>query len=325
MKKALIVGIDKYPDGASLTGAVNDAEAIAALLATNEDQAANFSVRLERNTQRKYALMSMLSDLFSGRDNIALFYYSGHGFINEIGGYLLMPDHRRYDEGVSMTDILTMANASAGNNNKVIIILDCCYSGTIAVPNMTHGSNGHINEGITIMTASRDNQLAIETKGNGVFTSLLLEQMNGGAANINGDITPGSVYAYIDRSLGAWDQRPVFKANVSSFISLRSVKPQISTAELKKITEFFATADIPFPLDPSYEYTNDPEEAHNYKEPFAQEKNVAVFKTLQRMQSAGLVAPVGEAHMYWAAMNNKACQLTPLGAHYWQLVKGGKI
>ena len=27
-----------------------------------------------------------------------------------------------------------------------------------------------------------------------------------------GDITPGSIYAHIDQSLGAWEQRPLFSA-----------------------------------------------------------------------------------------------------------------
>lgn len=41
-------------------------------------------------------------------------------------------------------------------------------------------------------------------------------------ANIElGDVTPGSIYAYIDRSLGGWEQRPVFKANIKRFVSLR--------------------------------------------------------------------------------------------------------
>ena len=46
-------------------------------------------------------------------------------------------------------------------------------------------------------------------------------------ASIIGNISPGSVYAYIDRSLGPWEQRPVFKTNVNRFVSLRKVNPPI--------------------------------------------------------------------------------------------------
>ena len=57
----------------------------------------------------------------------------------------------------------------------------------------------------------------------------------------------------------------------------------------------------------------------------ANEKNVEVFKDLQKMEGVGLVLPVSEEHMYYAAMNNKSCRLTALGGHYWRLVDQKKI
>ncbi|MGF1573365.1 MAG: caspase family protein, partial [Sumerlaeia bacterium] len=45
----------------------------------------------------------------------------------------------------------------------------------------------------------------------------------------------------------------------------------------------------------------------------AKEKNVAIFKDLQKMEGVGLVVPVSEEHMYYAAMNSKSCRLTALG------------
>jgi len=38
-----------------------------------------------------------------------------------------------------------------------------------------------------------------------------------------------------------------------------------------------------------------------------------------------LVVPVGEDHMYYAAINSKSCKLTILGEHYWKLVKKNRI
>ena len=38
-----------------------------------------------------------------------------------------------------------------------------------------------------------------------------------------------------------------------------------------------------------------------------------------------LVRPVGAPHMWHAAMESKACELTVLGQHYWSLVKQGLI
>jgi hypothetical protein len=39
------------------------------------------------------------------------------------------------------------------------------------------------------------------------------------------------------------------------------------------------------------------------------------------MAKVNLVRPVGEDHMYYAAINNKFCEMTVLGEHYWRLVK----
>jgi hypothetical protein len=322
MKKALVVGINNYLS-APLHGCVRDATDFSSLIRTNGDDTANFDVLLSIDVPRKSKLKELIAGLFTGNNDTALFYFSGHGFINELGGYLLTPDHRKYDEGIPMNEILALANSSASRNR--IIILDCCHSGAIAAPVLSPHSMGHINEGVTILTASRKDEAAMEVKGRGVFTNLLLEALKGGAADINGSITPGSVYAYIDQALGPWEQRPVFKTNVSSFTTLRKVLPKVPLSVLKEIPEFFPQPEHLYPLDPSFEYSNSPELEHVCKEPYAAAGHTAVFKSLQKLQAAGLVEPVGEEHMYWAAMNGKSCRLTPLGAHYWRLVYDKRI
>jgi len=44
-----------------------------------------------------------------------------------------------------------------------------------------------------------------------------------------------------------------------------------------------------------------------------------------RRLTAGLVEPIGEEHMYHAAVRSKACGLTTLGKYYWRLVQSGRI
>lgn len=78
---------------------------------------------------------------------------------------------------------------------------------------------------------------------------MLVDALSGSAANLTGDITPGSIYAHIDQSLGAWEQRPVFKTNVKQFVSLRKSSPSISIEDLRKITTLFPTPGYSFPLD----------------------------------------------------------------------------
>jgi hypothetical protein len=89
--------------------------------------------------------------------------------------------------------------------------------------------------------------------GSGVFTNLFVDALGGAAANLVGDVTPGSVYAHIDQSLGPWAQRPVFKTNVKTFVSLRKATPPISLADLQAIATHFPVAGYNCKLDPSYE------------------------------------------------------------------------
>ena len=161
--------------------------------------------------------------------------------------------------------------------------------------------------------------------GHGIFTEQLCEALRGGAADFLGNITMGGVYAYIDRAFGAWGQRPIFKTNVTEFAPIKTVTPDVPLSEILRITDLFDTDDTAIHLDPSFEFTNDPNEEHKVVEPYAKKENVEKFKTLQKLQSIGFVKPVGEDHMYFAAMNSKTCVLTELGKYYWRLVKNDKI
>lgn len=316
MKKALVVGINNYP-GAPLEGCENDATSIGTILETNGDGSPNFSVIYRTDITKKGELKKILSDLFSGDCETALFYFSGHGFINELGGYIVTPDFEEYDEGISMTEILAMANKSKIKDK--VIILDCCHGGSIG--DIDKSNTCIIGEGLSILTACRKDEEAIEVNGRGIFTNLLIDALQGGAADLKGHISPGAVYAYIDQALGPWDQRPVFKTNVTRFTTLRMVNAQVPLEDLRKIIDFFPTPQTEFQLDPSFEDTNSKDVKHEIVEPYANPVNTSIFKCLQKYQSVGLVVPVGEQYMYFAAMHSKSCRLTALGYHYWRLIK----
>ena len=247
MKKALIVGINNYPS-APLHGCINDASGLASIIETHGNGSPNFDVRLETNVKTKSELKTMIVELFSGDSDTVLLYFSGHGFLNELGGYLVTPDHKTYDEGISMDEILILANKSKSKDK--IIILDCCHSGAFGSPTIGGGSS-LLEEGVSILTASRDIESSVEINGHGVFTNLLLDALQDGAADLRGHISPGGVYAYIDQALGAWEQRPVFKTNVTRFTSLRTINPQVPLDILRKIADYFPSPQQEFSLDPS--------------------------------------------------------------------------
>lgn len=212
-----------------------------------------------------------------------------------------------------MDDLLSLANQSPAQDK--IIILDCCHSGAAGTPTINENQMAQLKEGLSVLTASRDSESALEVNGRGVFTSLVVDGLQGGAADLRGHVTPGSIYAYVDQALGAWDQRPIFKTNVTRFTSLRTIAPRVPLETLRKLTEYFPAPTDEFRLDPTYEDT----------EKSAIPEHCAIFKDLQKFTSVGLVVPVGEEHMYYAAINSKSCRLTASGYQYWRLVKEKRL
>lgn len=323
MRKALVVGINYYEHMSSLYGCVNDAYSVHQVLERHMDGQLNFDVYLStavdsNNAISKRDLKDLVRELFSGDSEVALFYFAGHGCVEDSTGYLLTSDSKDGDDGLALEDVMQFANQSSARNK--IIILDSCHSGA-AGDSRALGDKALLCDGMTILTASSKDKYAQEKNGAGVFTSLFVDAMNGGAANLLGDITPGSVYAHIDQSLGGWQQRPIFKTNVKSFTSLRRVSPPIQLSELKEIAVLFAKPDYEFPLDPSYE--PQPPAPNHGIEP--DPDNNRKFAILQKLNRLNLVRPVGEDHMYFAAMNSKSCRLTVLGEHYWNLITNGRI
>lgn len=320
-RKALVIGINNYP-GSPLNGCVNDAKVIAALLKNNEDDSKNFDIRTEYDIQSKDKMGTAIQDLFSGDDKVALLYFSDHGAIREDGEYLCTPDYSKSFPGVKLSDISTWIAKSKCKNK--IVILDSCFSGGMGnSPLMTECTE--LPKGVTYLAASKETQCSVECNGHGLFTSLLIGALKGGASDLLGNITLGSIYAYIDKALNLWEQRPVFKTNVQEFIPLRKVKAPVGSKDLKAINKLFTEANASLKLDPSFEFTNAPQEKHSYVRPYAIKENVETLKRLQRLGRVGLVEPERTAHMYFAAMESKSCRLTALGQYYFLLAQKDRI
>lgn len=324
MRIALIVGINYYEHGSPLYGCVDDAHPVQAALQRHGDGSVNFDCKLLTGTGPtdrvdRNDLKDNISELFKAKAEIALFYFAGHGHIEATGGYLLATNSERGDEGLSLSDVLTYANGSPAQNK--IIVLDSCHAGIAGTPPAA-GDLATLSEGLTVLTASTADQYATEENGRGVFTTLLVDALYGGAANLTGDITPGSVYAHVDQSLGAWEQRPVFKTNVRQFVSLRRVPPPIDLDELRRITEFFPASGAEFQLDPTFE----PElKGRDPDMPTPNPENTRKFAIIQRYNRLNLVVPVDAPHMWHAAMQSKSCRLTVLGEHYRRLAERQRI
>lgn len=313
--RALVVGIDDY-QGSPLLGCCQDANNVAALLEKNGDGSPNFHVRVltsDTDTIDRQTLRNQIRTLFEGQADIALLFFAGHGAGTDLGGHLVTQDGIIDDEGVPMRDVIELANASAAKER--IILLDCCHAGALGNEISSKNKEVVLSEGVSVLTACRDTESAIETSSGGLFTTLLCAALAGGAADVCGKVTIASAYAYADEVLSAWDQRPLFKSHVTNLVQLRRCKPAISLETLREITTYFPTPTYDFPLNPSFEPTEKPKD----------KTNEAIFTDLQQFRAARLLVPVDEEHLYYAAIRKKSCRLTPLGEFYWNRVKRGKI
>lgn len=323
MRKALLIGVNNYPTQ-PLKGCIEDVRSLNSVLERNGDGTKNFDIMQLVDVQSSREAMEAIEKLFKDDEEFALLYYSGHGFVNTIGAELVFPDDCRqdgYHMGLQMSDIMQVVNRSKVKNK--VVILDCCHAGNMG--ESIRSAESELSEGVSILTACRKDESALEMGGHGVFTELLCEALRGGAADFSGNITMGGIYAYIDRSFGCWEQRPVFKTNICRFAPLKTVVPKISNEVIRELRTLFNDPTEVFQLDPSFEYTNVPECELAPIEPYAKEEHIEQFKTLQKLQSIGFVEPIREEHMYYAAMHSTGCRLTALGQYYWRLVTNDRI
>lgn len=319
MRRALCVGIDWYPRG-TLRGCVSDAERLASLLSRHEGGQPNFDCRVMKasldqkgDKVGRVELRKAVKELFSQPAEVAMFHFSGHGTVNDLDGYLVTQDAQAYDEGLAMSEVLKMANDS--KSQEVLVVLDCCHSGNLGNPPVVDNSRTILREGVSILTASRGDQVSVEANGAGLFSSLVADALEGGAADLLGNVTAPSIYAFVEAALGAWDQRPLFKSHVSRVVPLRTCTPPIATAILRDLPTLFPVPAEDLTLDETYEHSSSN----------AISTRVEAFKKLQDLARVHLVVPVGVTHMYDAAMQSKACRLTAAGRYYWRLARDRRI
>jgi hypothetical protein len=317
MKRALLVGIDSYDQISPLHGCVNDVNALTPLIARNEGGSPNFDCRAqtsEKGTVNRRSLLVYVDELLKPGADVAFFYFAGHGQQVENDVVLVTQDGGPGDWGVSMSEVLAKVQNSPVP--EVLIILDCCFSGVAGGVPQLGSAAATLRQGLSILTASRGDQVSWETSdGRGMFSKALCGALAGGAADVLGRVNIAGVYAYLTESFGPWEQRPTFKTNVDRLHELRLCSPAVPPADLRRLPDLFPTASSELPLDPSYEPTAYPPHP----------EHEADFLILQHCRSAKLLEPVGEQHLFYAAVNSKSCRLTPLGQLFWLMAKRGRL
>lgn len=145
---ALLVGIDRYPRPIPpLRGCVNDIQVIETLLRERVvgGEFALAPLVLTDEAATRQALIDGFRQHLSkaGRDDIALFYYSGHGSQEQSPSefWEIEPDHLdetlvcydsrqpgRYD--LADKELSKLIAEVAANEPQIVIVLDCCHSGS---------------------------------------------------------------------------------------------------------------------------------------------------------------------------------------------------
>lgn len=323
-KRALLLGFNNYSGSNALSGCAKDAKDMSELLVRHDDNERNFYCDLATDVRdpsiNLKKLKKKIDELFDGAAPCVLFYFAGHARfdVSASKGYFVIPGENGEEE-LPFDYLLNKANKARENGIlSTVIVLDCCGSGTFADLPKIEDTNkvSEIGDGVTILTASGRNEEAVEIgKTGGVFTQYMLNGLRGSAADLRGRVSTASIYSHVDQMLGPKGQRPLYKANVQNFITLRRCHAPIPFETLMALPALFENPGQEIDLDPSFEpdRKNVPKHLRHIPQ---DKKNVAVFKKLQQLNRHGLVVPVDAEHMYYAAIKSKSCRLTELGKHY---------
>jgi tetratricopeptide (TPR) repeat protein len=216
-KLALLIGNSRYDDPglARLETADVDVREIADVLRARE--IGEFDEVIELPDQGLAVVRRAIAQFFrqGKRDDLLVFYFSGHGVKDENGHlYLAVKDTELpLLAGTSIEAPYITAQMDGSNSRRQVLILDCCHSGAFALGAKGGGAQsvgigpafegrgyGHV-----VLTATDSTQYAWEgdqiigESDKSVFTHYLLQGLKTGEADGNGDgvITIDELYEYV--------------------------------------------------------------------------------------------------------------------------------
>ena len=209
---AVLLGNSEFPEEPKLEdllAPVNDVDNFAKVL-SSESRGGFPNVSALKNYQSYEArreIQRTLND--AAKDDLVLFYYSGHGKLNRAGNLYLTTYDTVLSElestAISVKSIRDMVDVS--HSQRILLILDCCYSGAVgdafakgSVEEELQLASQH-GRGTFIITASTGIQTAQEKEKDrqSVFTRHLVTGIESGEADENGDgfISADEIYNYV--------------------------------------------------------------------------------------------------------------------------------
>jgi hypothetical protein len=203
-KAALLIGVSEYNSESGLKplpSAAEDVQAIQrVLLQASEFTAENITVL---TNPEKHDVEEAIYQLFAHRqkEDLLLFYFSGHGIKDETGKlYLSLPTTRKNQNGSLIKHTAIPATVLHENMNDSrstcqVLILDCCFSGAFA-KGLTIKDDGSIDistqlggKGRAIFTSSNSTEYSFQYEGFklSLYTHFFVEGLETGAADLDND------------------------------------------------------------------------------------------------------------------------------------------
>lgn len=218
-KFALLIGVSdsSEEDLPKLPSAIEDIQAMQAVM--QDPKLGDFdSVEVLSNPTRQ-EMEEAIETLFANRkkEDLVLFYFSGHGITDEKGKLYLVTPQTRKERGnlIKATAVAaTVLHDNMGNSRSKhqVLILDSCFSGAIAegLTGKSAGSKVDIQrelggEGRAILTSSNAVQRSFHIQGYNlsIYTHYLIDGIQTGAANQDGDdyISVDELHEYAKKKL----------------------------------------------------------------------------------------------------------------------------
>lgn len=186
----------------------NDADGLSQILVANGDFRPE-DIHVLKNIPHWEALRQVNQVLHAAtKDDLVLLYYSGHGKQDDNGRLHLASVNTVADAlestSIPIESIRYMIDNS--RSNKIVLILDCCYSGAAGQAFFRGGIDDQLQRvsggsGSYILTASTAVQAAREREGDryGLLTKHIIEGVQSGQADLDGDglVTMDELYQYV--------------------------------------------------------------------------------------------------------------------------------
>jgi Caspase domain len=255
---ATVVGLNDYEHGSNrsfghLSYAERDAERVASFLRAGNSAFDAISVQLfigtdARAERARQDFVTRLQSYRLTERDVILFYFAGHG--------LITPDNRAFlccysasprdptNDSLRLDDLYRDAQACVSDAG-VMLVMDACFSGAIASPNIINQNAAQQMRALLngtdlfgtghriILAAANENQGARENStidgGAGIFTAEVLRGWRDGAARgQDGAVSAQQLADYLQRQFGRNpSQQPVTQVKTTSLLTLGQFPPPL--------------------------------------------------------------------------------------------------